>query len=127
MTKNLTKQLILYLDVYCLSRPICSKSLEFYGISDLSERIAKDHKAMTMSRMFAGAMSMGSQSSSGYCPPRGLQAEATQGGIGSHCGYCGETRPDMKKCARCKSVLYCSKACQQLDWKKSHRKSCKPK
>eukprot|EP01084_Bolivina_argentea_P188527 324529_1 len=31
----------------------------------------------------------------------------------------------FKKCARCRSVIYCSKYCQKKDWKKSHRFVCK--
>jgi hypothetical protein len=31
----------------------------------------------------------------------------------------------LQYCAQCQSALYCSKACQGIDWKKQHKKICK--
>ena len=38
------------------------------------------------------------------------------------CGHHG-TR---YRCSRCRSVYYCSAACQKRDWKATHHKTCKP-
>ncbi|KAF9368625.1 hypothetical protein CPB97_004431 [Podila verticillata] len=35
----------------------------------------------------------------------------------------GKSRNALKRCAKCKTVLYCSQACQTMDWK-AHKKSC---
>lgn len=44
--------------------------------------------------------------------------------------YCGRCRKEsesasLNKCGGCKSVVYCSKECQTLDWKAGHRQICK--
>ncbi|MBA0810703.1 hypothetical protein Gohar_002668 [Gossypium harknessii] len=39
------------------------------------------------------------------------------------CAVC--SNPAFKKCSRCKSVRYCSSACQQVDWKDGHKTKCK--
>ena len=53
----------------------------------------------------------------------------------SHCTYCGAlpSTPNregklrrFRRCARCKSVDYCSTRCQRLDWKAVHRSECLP-
>jgi hypothetical protein len=31
----------------------------------------------------------------------------------------------LQYCAACQSALYCSRACQRIDWKKQHKKMCK--
>jgi hypothetical protein len=38
-----------------------------------------------------------------------------------------EASPDvlLQYCARCQSAMYCSKACQRIDWKKQHKQICK--
>ncbi|XP_047170037.1 ubiquitin carboxyl-terminal hydrolase 18-like [Vigna umbellata] len=41
----------------------------------------------------------------------------------SVCAVC--RNPGSKKCSRCKSVRYCSQACQQAHWKSEHKMSCK--
>jgi len=35
-------------------------------------------------------------------------------------------KPAENRCSKCKSVWYCSVACQKAHWKKSHKKACKP-
>jgi MYND finger len=46
-----------------------------------------------------------------------------------HCVYCrkaeqpGEER--FLHCGHCKAKMYCSKACQTVDWKRGHNKECK--
>ena len=45
------------------------------------------------------------------CPHKGALAAA--GG-----------RLDMKKCAKCKQVFYCSRECQVAHWKSGHRREC---
>lgn len=43
------------------------------------------------------------------------------------CAKCSKTTCEsgnaLKRCAKCKTVLYCSRACQTADWK-AHKKSC---
>ncbi len=41
------------------------------------------------------------------------------------CSRCGISSLDLLRCSKCKSVYYCSVACQKLDWKRVHKKSCK--
>jgi hypothetical protein len=41
----------------------------------------------------------------------------------SACRRCGTPDAPRKRCASCKSVRYCSRACQVADWKR-HRKEC---
>ena len=41
------------------------------------------------------------------------------------CGRCA-TGYRLKKCSRCKQVIYCSKKCQQVDWRKTHKRVCAP-
>ena len=43
------------------------------------------------------------------------------------CGKHLAARTEMLKCSRCKSIVYCSKACQKKHWKKGgHREECVP-
>lgn len=42
------------------------------------------------------------------------------------CAYCGNTKTKKKLCGRCKTIGYCSAACQKADWKK-HRDVCAEK
>lgn len=39
------------------------------------------------------------------------------------CKVCSKTAIDMQICSACKSVHYCSRDCQKLDWK-SHKTAC---
>ena len=32
----------------------------------------------------------------------------------------------LECCSQCKAIWYCSAACQKADWKKQHKKYCKP-
>ncbi|GLB33165.1 putative MYND finger protein [Lyophyllum shimeji] len=43
------------------------------------------------------------------------------------CYFCNKDLPNsqMKHCARCLLVTYCSKECQTLSWKASHKQSCR--
>eukprot|EP01084_Bolivina_argentea_P003319 6229_1 len=43
----------------------------------------------------------------------------------NQCSVCGEKMENIKKCKRCKSVYYCSKSHQKLDWRMGHRNYCK--
>lgn len=39
------------------------------------------------------------------------------------CRRCGNTKQELKLCSRCKCARYCSKACQNEDWK-AHKAQC---
>jgi hypothetical protein len=39
------------------------------------------------------------------------------------CGLCGETQGPVSACGRCRSVRYCSPACQRADWRR-HKPDC---
>lgn len=39
------------------------------------------------------------------------------------CNYCGRHDQEFKRCTKCYSVYYCSKACQTIDWP-NHKKTC---
>jgi hypothetical protein len=41
------------------------------------------------------------------------------------CAHCHETPEELKLCAGCKSVKYCSRTCQRADWP-SHKLVCCP-
>lgn len=41
-----------------------------------------------------------------------------------HCANCAKEKP-TNRCSGCKVVMYCSKECQLLDWKGSHKHFCK--
>ncbi|KAL4535630.1 hypothetical protein Ndes2437A_g06335 [Nannochloris sp. 'desiccata'] len=34
--------------------------------------------------------------------------------------------PKLQACGQCKAIWYCSTKCQKADWKKNHKKVCKP-
>ncbi|KAF6752925.1 hypothetical protein DFP72DRAFT_904020 [Ephemerocybe angulata] len=44
-------------------------------------------------------------------------------GVGKECGMCNRRGGNMKACAACKKVCYCSVECQKKDWK-SHKQTC---
>lgn len=39
------------------------------------------------------------------------------------CAKCNNTEGELKKCTKCKSVLYCNRKCQRAHWKE-HKKQC---
>ncbi|KAI0455976.1 putative MYND domain protein [Xylaria acuta] len=39
------------------------------------------------------------------------------------CNTCKKASPELKKCAKCTTTLYCSRDCQKADWK-THKKIC---
>lgn len=39
------------------------------------------------------------------------------------CAKCNNTEGELKKCTKCKSVLYCNRECQRAHWKK-HKRQC---
>lgn len=47
----------------------------------------------------------------------------TRNGVGKECGMCNRKGGNMKACAACKKVCYCSVECQKKDWK-SHKQTC---
>ncbi|KAF0698781.1 Aste57867_10639 [Aphanomyces stellatus] len=42
-----------------------------------------------------------------------------------HCAGCDATPEKLAKCAQCKQVMYCEKACQLRHWKTGHKHDCK--
>ena len=52
------------------------------------------------------------------------------GGVPKLCFKCGasdQTKTDMKQCGRCKIAYYCSRKCQQEDWKRHKKGECIPR
>ena len=43
---------------------------------------------------------------------------------GPRCAKCGSTGERLLLCGRCRTVSYCSKQCQKLDWKAGHKQAC---
>lgn len=41
------------------------------------------------------------------------------------CAHCLSRPASLKRCTACKSVAYCSPACQKADWKAAHKPECK--
>ena len=54
--------------------------------------------------------------------PRRPLVSFTPVGAGN-CAHCKSVKRDMKRCGRCKSVLYCNSLCQKAHWVK-HKDSC---
>ena len=50
---------------------------------------------------------------------------SSSAGDWSSCTCCGNKKSNMKRCSRCKSVFYCSDACQTKDWENIHKKICR--
>ena len=46
------------------------------------------------------------------------------GGWENICIECDGTSENLKRCARCKAVLYCGVLCQGRHWKREHKKCC---
>jgi len=42
----------------------------------------------------------------------------------AYCNHCGKGFDELRKCAQCKAVWYCSKACQTAAWKAGHKHAC---
>jgi len=40
------------------------------------------------------------------------------------CGRCNKFQRKMSRCSRCKRIFYCSKECNEEDWKERHAKEC---
>ncbi|RLN72324.1 hypothetical protein BBJ28_00022129 [Nothophytophthora sp. Chile5] len=43
----------------------------------------------------------------------------------AHCHKCFVSGVPLSRCGRCRTAYYCSRECQQQDWKPDHRKECK--
>lgn len=42
----------------------------------------------------------------------------------THCTTCGkESTDDLDRCSKCKTVYYCGRKCQKIDWKE-HKREC---
>jgi len=52
-------------------------------------------------------------------------APAPQGPVCACCGRAPAAKTALLRCARCRSALYCSRACQTCHWKLGHRASCR--
>jgi hypothetical protein len=56
------------------------------------------------------------------------QTSAADGDDAPGCRHCRKTPAALgralKRCAKCQSVTYCSRDCQQADWS-SHKKACR--
>ncbi|EME80475.1 uncharacterized protein MYCFIDRAFT_156218 [Pseudocercospora fijiensis CIRAD86] len=55
-------------------------------------------------------------------------SDSTAGSINAEelqqkCARCSKTGGPLKKCAKCRSILYCDRECQTLHWK-MHKKEC---
>jgi len=53
-------------------------------------------------------------------PPLHCQLKATS----VPCEACGSDAPPTRRCSRCRSVIYCSTACQREHWKNEHKHVC---
>lgn len=40
------------------------------------------------------------------------------------CAHCLARAASLKRCTACKSLAYCSPACQKADWKSAHKPEC---
>ncbi|XP_008789702.2 ubiquitin carboxyl-terminal hydrolase 18-like isoform X2 [Phoenix dactylifera] len=59
----------------------------------------------------------------GYEARRQMSIGGESSGGGDVCASCGSLA--TKKCSRCKSVRYCSQACQSKHWEAEHKHKCK--
>merc|ERR1711864_7384 len=46
-------------------------------------------------------------------------------GLINRCDYCAGIDGSVHRCSQCKTKVYCSEECQQLDWAEVHHKICK--
>ncbi|KAH6682307.1 hypothetical protein F5X68DRAFT_25055 [Plectosphaerella plurivora] len=56
-------------------------------------------------------------------PTRALVLPATPS-RSTTCAHCLTSSPTLKRCTACRSVAYCSPACQKTDWKVAHKQEC---
>ena len=63
---------------------------------------------------------VGPDTESGLAPPPGLRYVKT---CGAECGL-DERTAKMRACTACLAAVYCSTACQKVDWKR-HKPECK--
>ena len=58
-----------------------------------------------------------------YCGERGIHSAPPVVGLCPATGVDGGK--ELKKCSACKVAQYCSRDCQQNDWRQGHRRTCK--
>jgi hypothetical protein len=80
--------------------------------------------AMTAANNFAGEIDLVRMAAS-IGRAAGIGSSETSAVAADTCASCGATGgPELKRCSRCKMVLYCSHQCQ-LDHFPGHKKACK--
>ncbi|XP_053406587.1 uncharacterized protein LOC123546263 [Mercenaria mercenaria] len=57
------------------------------------------------------------------CFPKKNDEKLKMGDLDVSCHYCDRRGLDFRRCSRCKSVYYCTKVCQTLDWS-GHKGTC---
>merc|ERR1712059_245687 len=56
-----------------------------------------------------------------FCLAMAIKGSAS---VENSCDYCGVLGRKVHRCSECKTKVYCSEECLQLDWKKIHSKIC---
>ncbi|OWZ16144.1 hypothetical protein PHMEG_00010103 [Phytophthora megakarya] len=87
------------------------------GLVDVSEDVSGDRgrRVETQTDVAAGELVLRASASAAVLLPELWS---------SHCHKCFSPDTRLSHCGRCHTALYCSKKCQQTDWK-DHRKECK--
>jgi hypothetical protein len=67
----------------------------------------------------AGDVRVGPPAAAALSTAAALQPETAT----AACGLCGESQGPLSACGRCRSVRYCSPACQKADWRR-HKRDC---